>query len=477
MQILIIGAMAAIAYVVGTNISAGDPRVIVGVLGFIGILASFSRPFTVLMLLLLAAPFHGMARAYFLNPSSALWKEFLAVCLAVGWLARQVVHRQKLRPNSLNMPIAAFTLLAIVHAFTSPTLLQGLYELKKMIPFIPVFFFVANNPLTKRQLKKVINALLIVGTLTACVGIIQRIMGGGWLIENGWMFVGRNTAYPQAGFLRVWSTYGGPGFFAANLLVYLFIATSLFVSRDEGLKKQRLLLIIGILFTSLVFTMSRGPVLLFGVGLFAISHLSGRKSPLLLLAIAALAILVVFPAAIRERAAMTFGQDDSSWQFRMWFLTNVGIPDMIKHPLGAGLGTTRGFNYGVVNALAETTGLTGQFERLEGGTENGYLHIGIQMGFPGLVLFVWIFLRVFTSGFGIFKRLEDPYLKALALAALAVNFWVTAGNMLGVAFDAFPLDLYYWFMVGLLVSLPDVEALSKEEEETEPPGGAATAPS
>ena len=87
------------------------------------------------------------------------------------------------------------------------------------------------------------------------------------------------------------------------------------------------------------------------------------------------------------------------------------------------------------------------------------------MGFPGLVLFVWIFLRVFTAGFGIFRRLQDPYLRALALAAIAVNFEVTAGNMLGVAFDAFPLDLYFWFLVGLLVSLPDVEALSKESAE------------
>ncbi len=448
----------------GTNLSAGDPKVVVGILAFIGILASFAKPFTILIVLLMAAPFHGIARAFFLSPTSALWKEFLAACLAIGWLARQIVRRQKLRPNGLNIPIGLFAGLAILHAFTSPTLLQGLYELKKMIPFIPVFFFVANNPLTKSQLKKVMFALLAVGTFTAAIGIIQKIMGGGWLIENGWMFVGRNVAYPQAGFLRVWSTYGGPGFFAANLLVFLFIAASLFVSQDESINKKRLLLVMGTLFTALVFTMSRGPILLFGIGMIALSHFSGRKSPLLIVAIAVLAILVIFPAGIRERAAMTFGEDDASFQFRMWFLFNVGIPDMIAHPLGAGLGTTRGFNYGVVASLAQTTGLTGDFQRLEGGTENGYLHVGIQMGFPGLVLFIWIFLRVFTTGFGIFRRLQDPYLKAIALAALAINFWVTFGNMLGVASDAFPLDLYYWFMVGILVSLPDVEAMSESEE-------------
>ncbi len=458
MHLLILAAIAAVGYILGTNLSQGDPKVIAAVLAFIGVIASFSKPFTVLLLLLLLSPFHGIARAYVLSPTTALWKEFLAVCLTVGWLARQIVRRQKLRPNGLNTPIALFTGLTIIHAFTSPTLLQGLYELKKMVPFIPVFFFVANNPLTKPQLKRLMSGLLAVGTLTALIGILQWIVGGPWLLRHGLMYVGRNVAYPSAAFLRAWSTYGGPGFFAANLLVYLYIATALFVSPGEEVRRGRMLATMVVLFTALVFTMSRGPVLLFGIGLLALSHLSGRRSPLLLVMLAAIAIVAVFPSAVRERAAMTFGREDTSWQFRVWFLTNVGIPDMIKHPLGAGLGTTRGFNYGVVTTLAQATGFTAEFERLEGGTENGYLHIGIQMGFPGLVVFVWIFVAFFATGFSIFRRLTDPYLRAVALAALAVNLEVTVGNMLGVAFDAFPLDLYYWFMAGILVSLPEVEA-------------------
>ncbi len=467
MQLIILAVIAIAGYFLGTNLSAGDPRVVIGLLAFVGVLASFSKPFVVLMLLLVLAPFHGVLRAYLLGPSSALWKEFLAVCLAIGWLARQIVHRQKLRPNGLNLPIGLFTGLAVMHAFTSPTLLQGLYELKKMVPFIPIFYFVANNPLTKSQLKKIIWGLLAVGTFTAVIAIGQRLAGGGWLIEHNLMYVGRNVAFPNSNFLRVWSTFGGPGFFAANVLVYLFIASALFVSKDSEISKRLVFFIMVILFTSLVFTMSRGPTLLFGLGMIAMSHFSGRKSPLLLMLLGVLAILLIFPAAFRERAAMTFGEEDSSFQFRTWFLFNVGIPDMIQHPLGAGLGTTRGFNYGVVSGLSQVTGLTGEFQRLEGGTENGYLHIGIQMGFPGLALFVWIFVQFFATGFAIFRKLSDPFLKAIALAALAVNMEVTAGNMIGVAFDAFPLDLYYWCLAGLLVSLPEVEARSKEVEEME----------
>ncbi|MCU0612061.1 MAG: O-antigen ligase family protein [Candidatus Eisenbacteria bacterium] len=464
MHLLILAAIAAVGYVLGTNLSAGDPKVAAAVLAFVGIIASFSKPFAVLMLLLVLSPFHGMARAYFLSPTTALWKEFLAVCLTVGWLARQIVHRQKMKANALNMPIALFTGITIIHGFTSPTLLQGLYELKKTVPFIPIFFFVANNPMSKPQLKRVITALLVVGTLTALIGIVQWVLGGPWLLRHNLMYVGRNVAFPASTFLRAWSTYGGPGFFAANLLVYLYIATALFVSPSHETRRNRMLFAMVLLFTALVFTMSRGPVMLYGIGLLALSHYSGRKSPLLLVALATLAIVAVFPAAVRERAAMSFGQQDTSWQFRIWFLTNVGIPDMIKHPLGAGLGTTRGFNYGVVSGLADVTGFTGEFERLEGGTENGYLHIGIQMGFPGLALFVWIFLAFFATGFGIYRRLKDPYLRAIALAALAVNLEVTVGNMLGVAFDAFPLDLYYWFLAGILVSLPEVEAAMERSQ-------------
>jgi O-antigen ligase len=224
-----------------------------------------------------------------------------------------------------------------------------------------------------------------------------------------------------------------------------------------------------VLFTALVFTMSRGPVFLATLCFIALAFLSGRRSPVLLLILAVGAVVLVFPAAVTERASMTFGGEDSSFHFRMWFLFNAGIPDMLAHPFGTGLGTTRGFNLAVVEYVAAGTGLSTSLSRIEGGTENGYLHVGIQMGFPGLVLFLWILIALLRHSIRVYRHVRDPLLKATAAVTVGITLEVMAGNMLGVAFDAFPLDLYFWTFAGLVTTLPHVEAAEAPEEERRAP--------
>ncbi len=469
MQFLLALVVGILGYVLGTRLTHDSGMVLTIVLGVTAGVLALSRPVTVLILVLLAAPFHGMARAYYLGPLTALWKEFLTGAIALGWVGRLVLRRERLYRTPLNVPVVLFCLLAVVHTFLAPTLIQGLYELKKMIPFVPLFFFMANTPLSRRRIRRIVGALFVIGVITALWGIIQRLLGPGFLLRHGLMYPGRTVAFPGASFMRIWSTYGGPGFFAANVVAFMMIGLGLYLQGGAGFRRGRLLAALGVLFTALVFTMSRGPFLLATVGFLFLSVLSGQKSPVLFVILALGAILFVFPSVVMERASMTFGGEDSSFHFRIWFLFNAGIPDMLAHPFGAGLGTTRGFSTAVVQYVASGTGLSTGLSRIEGGTENGYLHVGIQMGFPGLLLFCWILIALLRHAVRVYRYLRDPLLKAVAAATAGITVEVIAGNMLGVAFDAFPLDLYFWTFAGLLMTLPHVEAGESAEEVQRPP--------
>jgi hypothetical protein len=464
MQFLLALIVGVLGYVLGTRLTQDSGTVMAIVLGGAAGALALSRPVTMLFLILALAPLHGMARAYYLGPMGALWKEFLTGAIALGWVGRLVIKRERLYRTPLNAPVLLFSLLAIVHTFLAPTLIQGLYELKKMIPYVPLFFFVANTPLPRRKIRQLLVILLIVGIGTALWGVFQRMLGPELLLRHGLMYPGRTVAFPGARFMRVWSTYGGPGFFAANVVAFMMIALALYLHPRAGFRRGRLLIGMVILFVALVFTMSRGPVLLATAGFVVLSVLTGQKSPVLLVILAVGAVVLIFPAVVMERASMTFGGEDSSFQFRMWFLLNAGIPDMLAHPFGTGLGTTRGFNTAVVQYLASGTGLSSNISRVEGGTENGYLHVGIQMGFPGLVLFCWILLALIRHSVRVYRHVQDPLLKAVAAAAAGISLEVALGNLLGVAFDAFPLDLYFWTFAGLLVTLPHVEAAEASEE-------------
>jgi putative inorganic carbon (HCO3(-)) transporter len=464
MQFLLALVVGILGYVLGTRLTQDSGTVMAMVVGGVAAALALSRPAAMLVVVLAMAPLHGMARAYYLGPMTALWKELLTGAIALGWVGRLVIKRQRLFRTPLNAPVLLFSLLAVVHTFLAPTLIQGLYELKKMIPFVPLFFFVANSPLPRRRIKQILAILLFVGVATAFWGIVQRLLGPEFLLRHGLMYPGRTVAFPGARFMRVWSTYGGPGFFAANVVAFMMIALALYLHPRAGFRRGRLLIGLAILFVALVFTMSRGPVLLATAGFVFLSTLTGQRSPVVLLILAVGAVVLIFPAVVVERAAMTFGGEDSSFHFRLWFLLNAGIPDMLAHPFGTGLGTTRGFNTAVVEYLASGTGLSTNMSRIEGGTENGYLHVGIQMGFPGLILFCWILIALLVNAARVYRHVQDPLLKAVAAAAAGIALEVALGNMLGVAFDAFPLDLYFWTFAGLLMTLPHVEAAEQPEE-------------
>lgn len=76
--------------------------------------------------------------------------------------------------------------------------------------------------------------------------------------------------------------------------------------------------------------------------------------------------------------------------------------------------------------------------------DNQYLKTFIEMGLFGILIYLWIYWRVFIEGWkqgdaGVFGYMPAAFVAGFAIQALFVDIW-----------DVFPTNAYFWIMAGLL---------------------------
>jgi O-antigen ligase len=97
---------------------------------------------------------------------------------------------------------------------------------------------------------------------------------------------------------------------------------------------------------------------------------------------------------------------------------------------------------------------------------NYYLMILHEMGIVGLGLFSWVLWRVVKLGQRIIKQTRDKDIERNALFCLVVVVLLILNGLLGTTFEGYPLDLFFWTVIGILIAIKPVtksgESLSAE---------------
>lgn len=447
----------AIGILVARMVVYSPSQLIIISIGIFIILICLMRTWTALLLLLYFAPFYGFVRwTIGISPVQAMWKEAMVVLLTLGWaIHRFVFKKEKLASTPLNLPLSLFLGLAIIQLFRASNILQGLLGLRMLATYIPIYFIVANMPVSKKQIRSVIFILMIIGVVTASYGLWQASVGLGGLQSRGLAQVGSNLA--TMGRLRIFSTFAGPEYLGLFMVLMIIIGVALWMSGLSRPRKRVLLVAMAVMFTALVFTLVRLEWFMLGIGLVLLTILVKKKKPFGLLLAGIIVALIIFPPYVQERATMTFGPMDVSFQDRMTTYFGWSIPNLLNYPLGIGLGGTSGRS-----VYERITGQTTSSPLIGGGaTESGYFNIALEMGIPGLILYLWLFIIIIRYGLRTFRTLSDPFLKHLAIGITTFVILIFFCQMFGPLMQTFPAgDLYFWFFVGLLLKLKQVE---KEE--------------
>ncbi|OFW45984.1 MAG: hypothetical protein A2163_10560, partial [Actinobacteria bacterium RBG_13_35_12] len=398
-------------------------------------------------------------------PAKEVVSSVLVLLALMFWFLKMISRKEiKFTYTPLNFPTLSFMAICLLSLIWSNSFFVSLKELPLFLTGPLLYFVITNNISDDRTIRRILNVLLIVGSLFGIYGILQY---------NGidFSFWTRNIGRQQ-----VFGLFGNVNYFAEYLIVPLPIAVSLFFASKNKMKK--LLLLIGILAmgSSLILTFTRGSYLGFSVSLifmfflFPISRGKNfiKKNRKIFIIILAVVIIITFlfiiPTPlnksgtaiekIKSRVSISQLTQDYSIKRRIatWKFTVLMIKD---HPLlGSGIGT---YKYNTLKYQAEF------FKQGENRSlyphgfadkaHNEYLQLWAEMGIVGLGIFVWLIISYFNCGLKILRKSKDEYKQAIIIGLMGAVGAVLVDGIFG-----FPLHLpativLFWLVLGFTVAV------------------------
>jgi O-antigen ligase len=254
------------------------------------------------------------------------------------------------------------------------------------------------------------------------------------------------------------------GFLAMQALLCLF------VSRTSDLGWIERIFLVGAAFVmvlTLVFTLSRGAWLAFGVAGMVVGFMTNRVA-VVLLVVAVLVGSRWAPDEAAERAGLTLtaveeSGGDSSLEDTLDGSAALRVvqwktfPDLLlESPLsGSGIAT-------YAQRLGEHTGIFRP-------AHTTMVQIGTEMGVPGLVGYLGLFASVAITCLSRARRARSgTFLHATGLGLLAATVCLFVADFSGTRFPTHTVTTYYWLLIGaFLGATDDVRAPATSDDPTE----------
>jgi O-antigen ligase len=317
---------------------------------------------------------------------------------------------------------------------------------------VAIFWLLANVVDTVPRLRRVAWALTVMSVPLALTGV-RNFLSGEFLEATVAQGVGRIVGY-EAGLIR------NPNDLALILTLILPLSVALLLAARSALARASLLVILALQVAGVVVTFSRGGFLcLFTVAVIYLCRLArrGRAGWAATGLAFCLLGLAVLPAGYLTRLA-TIADIDSdptgSAQAR-WNDSAAAVGYVLDHPLiGAGVGMN-------TLALNEVRGSCWKE------VHNVYLQYATDLGLPGLMLFLLLFVACLRKVRAVRRRAE-------AVPAWSELAWLAGGieiALLAFAVAAFfspvAYHFHFYYLAGLAVAASGVQRRLSTQDQAE----------
>jgi hypothetical protein len=301
--------------------------------------------------------------------------------------------------------------------------------------YLLVFAIIWRCPLDGRERDTLVTILMVVGGITAVVGILQQLVGPERLVALGYEY--NVTIRTAGGFLRSFSTFNQSFPFALFLMLVLLIGLPIALTDPRRLRNRLFLLALPVYGLGLLTTIVRAAWLGLGVGLL---YLGVRRFRTLLLPLPlALVALLFLPTSL---GAAALSSSSSAERVSLW---ESNVATVLAHPLGVGVGASGSAS----EKAAELGGVDASIYQ----PDNYYYKTLYELGLLGLWMLVLLLISAFLSTraaaarlLGIDAALADG-ISASVLAAAVVSTVATY-------FEIFPMDVYFWLLLGIVATCP-----------------------
>ncbi|MCQ9206670.1 MAG: O-antigen ligase family protein [Omnitrophica bacterium] len=308
-------------------------------------------------------------------------------------------------------------------------------------PFM-LYFVVSRTISRAEDFAKLFKPMIFVAFILALMGIFNTIKG--WNMYEALEFISEILATKRVGYLRrlgvlrAQASFSHPISFGTYLT--LMIGFMMFLKDSFYEKKTQFHLVIGTLFFSMLFTLSRGPLLGFAVFFFIFIILMKQKAFKFTPIILALAFAFLFsPISNITLSTLPFvgerQQRTVEYRKKLW-VNSIKVAK--RSPL---TGNNSYMEEPEIQELKKYGGVL-----ITGGVDivSSYLLILLQHGLIGLCLFLLIFLKLL---FGILKAFFSTRDETLSLLGKML-FSITAATLVMMATVTYQSSYYLWCLFG-----------------------------
>ncbi|MDP8230593.1 MAG: O-antigen ligase family protein [Candidatus Gorgyraea atricola] len=389
-----------------------------------------------LILILAFAPIaRGAARVWAFAPI-----QIFTLAVLLYSIFKMSVNREiRIKRTPLDIPIVLFLFVFIVSCFNSSYAYASIMEFTKLFTLASIFYLTINFVKTKEDIKKVLNAVLIVATAIALFGILQYIGA----VDRSW--------WAKENFLS--ATYVNHNHFAGLLELTIPLSIGMFLSERTLGKKSLYVYSTLILCVAFLLSMSRGGWLSLSISmLFMIMciSISGRLRLTKKTGIAILLLMIgvgVFALKAAGKDALvgrvsSYRYLDFSGRLDIWKASLSMIKD--NWFLGTGPGT---FIYSFPKYRLAGMNMLVNY------AHNDYLHVLSELGVFALGIMVFTIFTIVKKAIRTYRVANSSFKMWISLAlatgilSIAIhgigdfNFYMPANAILFTVFSAFIFNL------------------------------------
>jgi len=348
----------------------------------------------------------------------------LAAIGASAFLRPQPGRFSNLRPVLL--PLMLFFLWTVVAALASSDVPLGLTIIKKFF----IFLILLLVPLAAKgagRIAWICRTVFVAATLSSVVGLIQFIRNPE-----------RDLLHRISGFMGQWMTFSG-------LLMLALVALAAYCACSDWRGRRWLIPAGAVMFAAIYLSQTRSAVLGVIAGVFVVLLLQRPRATLVLLILVP-ALYLVSPARIQQRFRGGWHADDPNTRNRI---------ELVETSLRL-IGDNPWFGVGPKNVAIEAPRYRGSSDYpdwMYQHMHNNLLQIAAERGIPGLLLWMWLMIRMAWDAWLLFarSRQDASSREALMAATAALGCWaalVVSGLFEYNFGDSEVLALFLFFMAA-----------------------------
>jgi hypothetical protein len=323
---------------------------------------------------------------------------------------------------------------------------QALEGLKVNYFYILLAFAIWRCPLTPRDRDRLVTILMATGFIVSVVGLAQQVIGPTALNNLGYDYGTTIRTTGGTFLLRSFSTFVQPFPFALFVMAVLLLGITIALTDQKRLRNRLFLLATPIYLLGILSAFVRAAWLGLAVGML---YLGFKRYRLLLIGLPIGLIVFLFIGSNVSDTLLS----SSSFQARTsgW---GQNFDKIQQHPFGNGIGSA-----GVVAEItntssspppdsSSTTSSTNQPYQ----PDNYYFKVTYELGVLGLWFFLLLVITLFRSFNALGNRLSGVD-AAFADGVAALVLAAMAASIVATFFEIFPLDLFFWLLVGVTASM------------------------